>query len=85
MNDSFLCPDKVLKISVASYMWFLSKILASQPPDLNLVTHFLTLKATSGALRINANHCPDSRKRRVRKACAIISGNTNFDISYRQG
>lgn len=27
MNDSFLCPDKVRKISVASYMWFFDMIL----------------------------------------------------------
>jgi hypothetical protein len=27
MKHSFLCPDKVRKISVASYMWFLVRIL----------------------------------------------------------
>jgi phosphoenolpyruvate carboxylase len=39
--------------------------------------YLLTLKATRGALRRNASHCPDRRKRRVRKAWAIISGSTN--------
>jgi hypothetical protein len=29
MKLSFLCPDKVRKISVASYMWFLDMILAN--------------------------------------------------------
>ena len=40
-------------------------------------THLLMLNANSGALRRKAIHCPEIRKRRARKACAIFSGRTN--------
>ena len=36
------------------------------------------LKASNGALRRNATHCPERRKRRARKACAMFSGSTNW-------
>jgi hypothetical protein len=170
---SFLCPDNVRKISVASYMWFLDMILGCQriewssarcqcdiwasiplgsleswssanpctacipsvtsahlfpriltvfpvttfhaelvafqaqysihhpkhdascpTPCLCLLlsdpsphcadldpTHLLTLYPTNGAFSKNASHCPESKKQRVRKACAIISGKTNWVIS----
>jgi DNA-binding SARP family transcriptional activator len=52
MNDSFLWPERVRKISVASYMWFLPKILQDDRPPvcvsrrhvtLGIITHLLTL------------------------------------------
>lgn len=39
--------------------------------------HFFALKATSGALRRKAIHCPVSRKSDVKVAWAIISGRVN--------
>jgi len=38
----------------------------------------LTLNASSGALRRNAVHCPETRKSVVKKAWAMFSGRTNF-------
>ena len=40
----------------------------------------LTLNATKGAFRRKASHCPLSRKKRVRTACAAISGKMNCQI-----
>jgi len=65
MKLSFLCPESDLKISVASYMWFLLRIL-------------LTLNATKGRFRMNAVHWPERRKSSDRKAWAMFSGNTNW-------
>lgn len=40
--------------------------------------HLFALNATNGALSRNAIHCPESRNRRVRNACAPFSGITNW-------
>jgi hypothetical protein len=42
-------------------------------------SYLLTLNASSGALRRNAVHCPESRKSVVKKAWAMFSGRTNFE------
>jgi hypothetical protein len=85
MKLSFLCPERVRNISVASYMWFLFRILESvRTLDQDTgqrtadgASYLLTLNANSGALRRNAVHCPESRKSVVKKACAMFSGRTN--------
>src|SRR5882757_9347232 len=41
-------------------------------------SYLLTLNASSGALRRNAVHCPETRKSVVKKAWAMFSGRTNF-------
>jgi hypothetical protein len=47
-------------------------------------THLFTLYPTNGAFSKNAIHCPESRKQSVRKAWAIISGRTNWIVSFVQ-
>jgi hypothetical protein len=42
------------------------------------LSYLLTLNASSGALRRNAVHCPETRKSVVRKAWAMFSGRTNY-------
>lgn len=59
---SVLCPDNVLKISVASYMWFLFRILYQMDVSAYLLwcggeeTYLLALKATSGTFSKKAIH-----------------------------
>jgi hypothetical protein len=85
MKLSFLCPDRVRNISVASYMWFLFRILENarrsdrgtgEGKDIG-ISYLFTLNASSGALRRNAIHCPETRKSIVKKAWAMFSGSTN--------
>jgi hypothetical protein len=86
MKLSFLCPERVRKISVASYMWFLFRILGSvrrldhskEQGTVNGMSYLLTLNASSGALKRNAVHWPETRKSVVKKACAMFSGRTNL-------
>jgi hypothetical protein len=66
-------------------MWFLFRILRSTRRSnegtgkerADEASHLLTLKASSGALRRKAVHCPETRKSAVKKAWAMFSGRTN--------
>ena len=82
MKLSFLCADNVRKISVASYMCALFRILRSQEIErrhIGLInaTHLFALNKTSGKLRRNAIHWPERRNNKLRNAWAIFSGSTN--------
>src|ERR1700684_3739335 len=86
MKLSFLCPERVRNISVASYMWFLFRILESarmldqstRQGTTTGTSYLLTLNASSGALRRKAVHCPEIRKSVVKRAWALFSGRTNW-------
>lgn len=72
-------------------MWFLVRILQGgefrricisvrnreEEDRGGLEAYLFTLYPTSGALTRNEIHCPESKKQRVKKAWASISGRTN--------
>ncbi len=70
MKDSFLCLDKVRKISVASNMWF-------------FLTNLLTLKANKGRFNKNENQYPLTKNKSVMKPCNAASGtNHGFNLLH---
>lgn len=73
MKLSFLCVERVLNISVASYMCAFLCILqvaceqAVEIREYTMLTYLLALNASRGALRRNAVNWPHKRKSIVRK------------------